>query len=247
MLNGINLLIITAAKNNVSNIIYTLFHVLNYVVALIYTIWYGYKSKLGIKKTFTILVLAFPLIYLWMLVLYWIASGFKTFGGQNMVMVFVYVPIIALGVSKIAKVDWTEECCYHAASLPLLHSFGHLGCIFAGCCGGYVSTWGIYNVSTGAMHFPIQLIESIVSLSVALILIVRIYRRNFIPDEKQFPIMLVLYGSTRFMCEFFRDNKKILFGLSSLSLHALFMCLVGVVWLLVVKYKERELSEKCEK
>lgn len=242
MFECLNSWIIMAAEKGLSNKIYTIFHILNYAVALIYTIWYGYKTKIGLKKTFYILLITFPLIYLWMLVLYWISSGFREFGGQNMVMVFVYVPIIALGVSKIVKVRWVDECYYHAASLPLLHSFGHLGCVFTGCCSGFESTWGIYNIITGKLLFPIQLIESIVSLTVTAILIIRSHRHKYEADEKQFPLMLVLYGSLRFLCEFFRDNDKILMGCSSLSFHALFMCIVGAVWLGVIYRRERRRS-----
>ena len=52
--------------------------------------------------------------------------------------------------------------------------------------------------------------------------------------------MLVAYGTSRFLFEFFRVNAKILWGLSTLSFHSLFMVLVGLVWLAVLKKKSKQ-------
>ena len=193
--------------------------------------------KLNLKKISLLFVAAFVCIYAWMLILHWAYNGFNSFGGQNMVMVFVWVPIIAHFLSKLFKITWTEECYIHATSLPLLHGVGHIACLFKGCCSGFVSTWGVYNPSSGAITFPIQIIEAIVSVSIAVALSVRSHKNNYVADEKQFPLMLVAYGTARFILEFFRNNEKVLLGCSELSLHALFMLVVGVVWLVRIKKK----------
>jgi prolipoprotein diacylglyceryltransferase len=51
--------------------------------------------------------------------------------------------------------------------------------------------------------------------------------------------MLVLFGSSRFCFEFLRDNEKLLFGCSNLAFHALFMFVVGVLWLVLLKKKSK--------
>lgn len=239
-MNALNLFIQQVSDDGNGQMYYNLFQLLNLPVCTMYCLWYGQKLKLGLRKTLLLLVLAFVAIYGWMLVLYWIFSGFKSFGGQNMVMVFVYVPIIALGLSRLLKIDWTAECYLHAGSLPLMHGVGHLGCTFAGCCRGYVSEWGLYNPSTEEIHFPIQLIEAVISITIAVVLIARSHRNNYKVDATQFPIMLVMYGFARFILEFFRDNEKLLLGCSSLAYHALFMLIVGIIWLILLKLNNKQ-------
>ena len=45
--------------------------------------------------------------------------------------------------------------------------------------------------------------------------------------------MLILFGSTRFLLEFLRDNEKLFWGISNLAIHAFIMFVVGVVWYFV--------------
>ena len=69
---------------------------------------------------------------------------------------------------------------------------------------------------------------------------VRTYKNNYVASEKEYPLMLVMYGGVRFVLEFFRDNEKIVLGCSGLAFHALFMLLVGIVWLVRIKKKAEE-------
>jgi len=47
--------------------------------------------------------------------------------------------------------------------------------------------------------------------------------------------MFTLFGSTRFILEFFRDNEKIWHNVSELALHAMATFIIGVVMLLILK------------
>lgn len=87
-------------------------------------------------------------------------------------------------------------------------------------------------------------IESLITwLSIGYLLI-RAKKRSYVPDGLEFPIMLALFGSTRFICEFYRDNTKIWLGCSSLAFHALFMAVVGIVMIIVLMIKRRNRSTK---
>ena len=237
MLNGLNQLIQQVVENNQTNLMYNAFQLLNIPISLIYCVWFGRKLKIGLGKILLFFVTSFSIIYAWMLILHWAFNGFNSFGGQNMVMVFVWVPILALGISKLFRISWATECYIHAASLPLMHGIGHIGCLFKGCCAGYISTWGIYNPSRNTVTFPVQIIETIISLSIAVFLIVRAHKNKYAVDEKQFPLMLIMYGSARFILEFFRDNSKIVLGCSDLAFHALFMLVVGIIWITKINKK----------
>ena len=52
------------------------------------------------------------------------------------------------------------------------------------------------------------------------------------------PIMLMLFGYTRFLLESARNNDKLFFGISEPAMQAVFAALVGTVWYVTVK-KER--------
>ena len=99
---------------------------------------------------------------------------------------------------------------------------------------------GIYNPFYQDYRFPIQPIEALAAIAIVVYLFWRAKRRNYIPDGLEYPIMLILFGSTRFVFEFFRDNYKMIWGISNLAFHALFMFVVGVIWIIVVKVREKK-------
>ena len=117
----------------------------------------------------------------------------------------------------------------------LVHGMSHLGCIFYGCCSGYPCSWGVYNSFFKDYRFPTQPIEAVAALAIVVYLFFRAKKRNYVPDGLEYPIMLVLFGSSRFLFEFLRDNEKMFWGISNLAIHALFMFVVGIVWIIVYK------------
>lgn len=176
--------------------------------------------------------------YLWMMVLWWAATGFRVFGGQNFVRVFVWVPLFTVLVAKLLKVDWRSLCDMVAPCLTLAFGIGHIACIFAGCCYGFESPHGVYNAVYHKYLFPVQLWEAGTALAITAFLLYIMKRRNYKTNGWLYPIMLVLFGSTRFFWEFFRNNEKIIGQVSELALWALASFVVGAVWLIVLKAKE---------
>jgi len=60
-------------------------------------------------------------------------------------------------------------------------------------------------------------------------------KTQFITNGELYPLMMMLFGSTRFIWEFFRDNEKLFFGISNLAIHALIMGVVGTAWYLTIR------------
>ena len=54
-------------------------------------------------------------------------------------------------------------------------------------------------------------------------------------------MLLVTFGSTRFFLEFLRDDKKLVLGISNLAFHALFMTVVGLVWMTFIDEKQKSI------
>lgn len=222
--------------------LYYSFHALAFVALFLLLLWLAPKYGITRPKVALAAVLIYVSAYAWMLILFWVESGFKSFGGQNIVRIFIWLPVFTFLYSKLLKINWRSMCDMVAPCLTLNHGIAHIACIFAGCCYGYEtdSPIGIYNANFDKYLFPIQLVEAAVALAITGYLIYRIVKNKYQTTGDLYPIMLILFGSTRFVLEFFRDNDKILFGISGLALHALLAFVVGAAWLATKKEIDRK-------
>lgn len=241
-----NELIQKVAELGLSQTIYYVFHVLGFAAVFLFVVWFGKKMDIRPLKSVLVVLTVYPIIYLWMYILCWIETGFSGFGGNNIVRVFIYVPLAGYPVAKWLKIRWDKICSLLAFAPTMVHAVSHLGCIFPGCCYGYPSSWGLYHVGTEMIRFPSQPIESLITWLIIGYLLIRAKKKSYVPDGLEFPIMLALFGSTRFICEFFRDNPKIWLGCSSLAFHALFMAVVGVVMIIVILAKRKNRAAEAD-
>lgn len=162
----------------------------------------------------------------------WIFSGGKM-GGLNFVRIATFLPVPILILTTIFKDPFYKVADFLAPLVAIYHGVTHIGCIFAGCCHGYPSQWGLYSNNAQTICFPIQPIEALSSILVGLILLIMM-KRN-VQRGKLYAWYLVLYGATRFVWEFFRDNEKIWNGISELAFHALAALLIGTVALIIAQ------------
>ena len=88
--------------------------------------------------------------------------------------------------------------------------------------------------------FPIQPIEAIVAVAIVLFTWLREKRSGFAVTGEHYPLMLILFGYSRFLLEFARDNEKVFLGISNLAIHALIMGIVGTAWYVT----QREANKK---
>ena len=191
------------------------------------------SKKYGEKpwKALVTWLIGVPALYYWMKVQFWIESGFKTFGGYNIVRTYIWFPVVAWLFSRLLKADPKKMCDSFGPSCVIIQAIAHWGCAFMGCCYGYPYENGIYNVALRDYRFPIQIVEAVVSLLIVVLLLNRTRLKGFVSDGTQFPWMLILFGGTRFFLEFLRDNEKIFLGISNLAIHSLIMVVAGIIWL----------------
>ena len=142
------------------------------------------------------------------------------------------------------------------------HVAGRSGCLFTGCCYGFACDWGWYSHSAidDAVHnainndlalpgadyvykqFPTSLVESLFTLAIVIFVIVRICRKNYVPDGKNLPYFLFFYGICRFFSELTRESTKetwFLWRFSDVHVHMLIMALVGGFMLYYITKKEK--------
>lgn len=216
-------------------LLYNVFFVAGFVAVFLYAMVNGKKYGIPKGKALLYIIIVYFVSLLWMFFQCWVENGFKGWGGNNIVRTFVWVPLAAWPAGKLLKVDWVRGCDFVAPCVPLVQGVAHWGCIFAGCCHGYACSWGIYNPLLDQNVFPCPPVEALTALIVVFIVCGYEKRQNYKPNGLAYPLMLMLFGYSRFLLEFLRDNQKIAFGISTLALHALFMALVGTAVYVTIK------------
>lgn len=226
---------------------YDLFFVLGFVGVAAYLLCVSGKYTIPKWKTLAFTVLVYFSTFLWMFFLYWAESGFRSWGGNNIVRVFWWLGVFVFPVSKLLRINYKKALDFVAPCLCINHGIAHFGCIFEGCCHGYPADWGIYSKAVGHRCFPIQPIEAITAIGIAVLIWRREKKKGYGKgtDGLSFPIMLMLFGYSRFFLEFLRDNPKVLFGISSLALHALTNALIGTIAYFVIRSQNKRKNQVC--
>ena len=122
-------------------------------------------------------------------------GGTSFFGG-----VF-FVPLFFAGFSYLLKHPYNElmDLCAPAGCMMLVVM--KIQCLLSGCCGGRV----LFTNEVGAeIRFPSQAAELINGLILAVLLMIIAYKAK--NKGEIYPIFLLLYGTSRFILNFFREE-----------------------------------------
>lgn len=214
---------------DLANTLYSVFLVIGYIVSIVAGLLYRRKFDINFVKMLLLVVLTFAFLSLLTMVLFWLECGYPGTGTVSIVRAFPYLMFIIWLLSKLLKLKWSTACDFIAPLICLQLGIALIGCVFVGCCKGYPCEWGIYNIDYNGKAFPIQIVEVVAVLIISAFLFW--YNKKFAYNSggSTLPIMSIVFGLTRFFIEFGRNNEKILFECSSISFHALFMVLVGMV------------------
>ncbi len=108
-----------------------------------------------------------------------------------------------------------------AASAPLFHVFGRIGCFLGGCCYGIESGFGftfrraLVQEANNVARFPVQLLEALFNL--ALFFVFRRLLNKGALKGRLFALYLFAYAIGRFFIEFLRGDaiRGVLLGFST--------------------------------
>ena len=195
--------------------------------------------------------------YHWMDTGVWVWNAGATFyGGLIGAVVGFFAGYLGVGhfvfrdKVHIANLDKVVACAFPA--IVLAHSFGRVGCLFAGCCYGKLTdSWvgiDMYVDGTWQHRLPTQLFEAIFLLLLfgALVYVLVRKRSLYTPS-----IYLVGYGVWRFVIEYVRDDaERGSSGISWLTpsqLTAIIMVVVGVALVFVYKYWLKQVLDNVTK
>ena len=152
---------------------------------------------------------------------------------------------------KWFKIDFKVLVNVITPAIPLVHSFGRIGCFLGGCCYGkeYHGRFAIHfpeneyvTELNNVPRFPVQLLESGINFLLFIALI--IYGRKKRKPGSILGIYLICYAVIRFTLEFFRGDveRGILFGVSTSQWISLLLIGIGI-YLVAAKQKNTSLSD----
>lgn len=163
-----------------------------------------------------------------------ITSGFVFYGG-------LFGAILGcVFFSKCRKYKVEDILNFVAPGYSIFHTFGRIGCFFAGCCYGKAATWGFHLWNEPqVLRIPVQLIESIFLLCMTFVLIVLEKKGK----KNIFEVYLVSYAIFRFIIEFWRgDELRGIWGCFSTS-----QWISIIIIIAYVIYRRRNISCKTSK
>lgn len=220
--------------------LYYLFWVIGAVVVLIVGCqlgkWYGFS----VSRTVLYITGTIALGYLLLWATSWVFGGGKM-NGLNFVRIVTFLPVAIFLLSQILKASFWDVSDMLAPLVAIFHGVTHIGCIFPGCCHGYPSQWGLYSNEVRAVCFPSQPLEALSSILIGVLLIWMMKHSK--EKGKLYAWYLTLFGGTRFLWEFLRDNEKIWHNLSELALHALAAMVLGLIALAVTTWVRKGSSK----
>lgn len=117
------------------------------------------------------------------------------FGWVAFAPVTFFIMAFLLGMKPLKTLDSL------APGFALAMIFAKLACFFSGCCNGFQTDHGFYNMKTSLTEFPVQLVESAEALVIFIILLLIRKRAKL---GTMYPIYLMLYSVMRFCSEFLR-------------------------------------------
>ena len=191
------------------------------------------------------------------------SAGFKFNGGMTFLggliggvvafigIYFLYVYVInpRLKDNNFFKSDMNKGIWYLVRiapiSITIAHAFGRIGCLFAGCCHGHVTTewYGIYSANAQTTVVPLQLYEALFLFVLSGLMIVLLFKYNF---KDNMALYMVSYGIWRFVIEYFRADYRGSFipGLSPSQFWSIIMILGGVAVFFIYRYFDKKIEAK---
>ncbi len=155
-------------------------------------------------------------------------TGANYFGFLLVSPIIMYFAYWLFGIKPLQQSDLITP------SYPLALIIVKLACFCQGCCKGIECSFGMYNYTTGAVEFPVQLVE----IAEALFLFIFLFCiRKKVKPGTLMPLYTILYSALRFCSEFLRAEENVLGPLKAFHLFCIAGILIGCVeYFIVVRY-----------
>lgn len=166
-------------------------------------------------------------------------------GGDRVANYSIYgavflTPVLIMLSARVINQPWREIMDMVALSEMSARAFGKLGCIFFGCCWGIECDFGAYNYLFKMNMFPSPVFEFGTMVLIIIAGFLFLYKgKRYVPGSL-YPIMSLLYGSTRFFWEIFRyyeseAERHLFLGMSLWQVCSVITVALAIVWLVGIK------------
>lgn len=161
-----------------------------------------------------------------------------SFNGDAAFGAVLFMPVFMIPMGLLLKIPYKRVMDIYAPAQILEFSVVKIDCYMLGCCmGKYLPELGF--------QFPSQIADIVAGIGVVAVLL-WIERRN--PKEHLYPWLMVIYGGTRFVLDWFRYvPKPWKWFLPTTIIWSMVAVLIGVAWLLVLKKRKPEPKKKGKK
>jgi len=190
------------------------------VPIVIQSLWY----KIKLWKSIIIAVLLTVSGTVGTYIMYFIENHW--WGGTSFFGAVFFVPLAFIGVAYLLKLPYNEliDLCAPAECMMLV--IMKVQCLLSGCCKGMILFQEV--------RFPSQAAELVNALVLAGVLLWIAYKGS--SKGRIYPIYLILYGATRFILNFFREEFTttemiVPFG----TIWSVVSVAAGVLWLMLLK------------
>ena len=175
----------------------------------------------GIPAAFILTITGTLGTYIW----YFIESSW--FGARSFYGAVLLVPLAFIYVAKLMRISYGDLRDFCAPAECVMLAIMKYQCLVDGCCAGRV----LRSIAPdGSVTFPSQIVESVNALVIMAVLMKLAFSKK--NRGKVYAWYLVIYGVTRFILNWFReDTTPLLIGLPAGNLWSLLAIFVGVLWL----------------
>lgn len=146
------------------------------------------------------------------------------------------IPIIFILVSKILKWKYSELMDNCAPAICIMLALMKVMCFVTGCCKGKIL---FTNVHGNNVRFPSQIVELICALLILVVLM--LLMRNVKNHGKIYPWFMIIYGSSRFVLNLFRQTIPFIWNLPIGNIWSVVSTIIGIVWLLILQKKSKSI------
>lgn len=199
---------------------------------------YIQARKYGIAK-WKIIPLAFILTIIGTLGTYaWFFIENLHFGGRSFYGAVFIVPIVFLILPFVIKIPYGQLMDLCAPAECIMLSIMKVQCLVSGCCAGRI----LYNDELGEIvRFPSQAVELIAAYVIAIALLMMSHKPQH--KGKIFPWYLILYGASRFVLNFLREEwQHYDGGLPPYgTIWSVLAVIIGIVWIISYNKKHKEI------
>lgn len=204
-------------------------------------VWYRKKYKFKLLPAFLSTALIVPLGYALIILLSLVHKG-----GVNWVRAVLFIPAAVYLLCLLLRTNYAKTIDFLTPTACINHGVSHIFCIFQGCCYGYPFQHGIWNEEQQAYLFPIQLVEAASILLICAFIVWYAKRHDYNTHGVSYAQHLILFGLTRFLYEFFRDDTPVRWQLSQFQYYCIAEFALGLVVLFAIRYslKHKEMTEK---